>query len=91
MLMDPRGVGPSGTDCQDVDMVLSLKSGTQYSPLNTVVLIIGPPKMVPLILGNPRMHDKDAIVSALRGPDFDFQFLGTDGKGTLLGTPNREP
>ena len=36
-------------------MVLSLDRGTQCRPLNTVVLIIGPPKMVPLVLGNPHI------------------------------------
>ena len=33
-------------------MVLSENRGTQYRPQNTKVLIIGTPKMVPLIWGN---------------------------------------
>ena len=33
-------------------MVVSQNEGTQYRPQNIIVLIIGTPKMVPLILGN---------------------------------------
>ena len=34
-------------------MVVSKKGGPQYRHPNTLILIIGPPKKVPLILGNP--------------------------------------
>ena len=33
-------------------MVVSLNRGPQYRPQNTIILIIGTPKKVPLILGN---------------------------------------
>ena len=36
-------------------MVISLNKGTTYRPKNTITLIIRTPKMVPLILGNPRI------------------------------------
>ena len=35
-------------------MVVSLNKGTPYRPQNTIVLIIGAPKKVLLILGNPQ-------------------------------------
>ena len=35
--------------------VVSLNRGPQYRPQNTIVLIMGTPKMVPLILGNPQV------------------------------------
>ena len=37
------------------DFVVSQNRGPQYRPQNTIVLIIGTPKMVPLILGNPHL------------------------------------
>ena len=43
-----------------VYLVVSQNRGPQYSPQNTIVLIMGTPKMVPLILGNPQflgLHD----------------------------------
>ena len=30
--------------------------GTRYRPQNTIILIIGIPRMVPLILGNPHIY-----------------------------------
>ena len=39
-----------------VEMVISQNRGPQYRPQNTMILIIGTPKMVPLILGNPQIH-----------------------------------
>ena len=36
-------------------MVVSQIGGPQYRPQNTIILIMGTPKMVPLILGNPHM------------------------------------
>ena len=36
-------------------MVVSQNKGTQYRPQNTIVLIMGTPKKVPLILGNTHM------------------------------------
>ena len=33
--------------------------GTQYRPQNAIVLILGTPKMVPPILGNPHMHGQN--------------------------------
>ena len=36
-------------------MVVSQNRGPQFRPQNTIVLIIGTPKMVPLILGNPQI------------------------------------
>ena len=38
------------------NMVVSQNEGPQYGPQNTIVLIIGTPKMVLLILGNPHIH-----------------------------------
>ena len=35
--------------------------GPQYRPQNTIVLIIGTAKMVPLILGNPHMVDSEVV------------------------------
>ena len=37
------------------DVVVSQKRGPQYRPQNTIILIIGTPKKVPLILGNPQV------------------------------------
>ena len=47
------------------EMVVSQNKGTQYRPQNTIVLIIGTPKMVPLILGNPQiyLHDVAKLAS----------------------------
>ena len=39
-------------------MVVSQNKGPQYGPQNTIALIMGTPKMVLLILGNPHMHNK---------------------------------
>ena len=36
-------------------LVVSGNKGTQYRPQNTIVLIIGTPKKVPIILGNPHL------------------------------------
>ena len=36
-------------------MVVSLNRGSQNKPPNTIILIIGTPKRVPLLLGNPHM------------------------------------
>ena len=36
-------------------MVVSIKSGTQYRAPNTIILLMGTPKRVPLILGNPHI------------------------------------
>ena len=36
-------------------MVVSQNKGTQYRPQNIIVPIMGTPKMVPLILGNPHI------------------------------------
>ena len=36
-------------------MVVPKKRGSQYRPQNTIVLMMGIPKTVPLILGNPHM------------------------------------
>ena len=45
-----------GIDPRDRDLVLSLnRGGPQYRPQNTTVLIMGTPKMVPLILVNPHL------------------------------------
>ena len=38
------------------DMVVSQNKGPQYKPQNTIVLLIGTPKMVPLILGNSHIR-----------------------------------
>ena len=38
--------------CPLKDLVVSLNKGTQYRPQNTIILIMGTPKKVPLILGN---------------------------------------
>ena len=38
------------------DMVVSRNKGPQHRPQHTIVLIIGTPKMVPLILGNPHIR-----------------------------------
>ena len=38
------------------DMVVFLNRGPQYEPQNTIVLIMGTPKKVPLILGNPHIE-----------------------------------
>ena len=39
-----------------VYMVVSQNKGAQYRPQNIIVLIMGTPKMVPLILGNPHIR-----------------------------------
>ena len=36
-------------------MVFSQNRGTQHGPPNTIILIMGSPKKVPLILGNPHI------------------------------------
>ena len=52
------GVSTSGS-CRDTSgayrayVVVSQNKGPSYKPQNTLVLVIGTPKMVPLILGNP--------------------------------------
>ena len=38
------------------DKVVSQNRGPQYEPHYTIVLIIGTPKKVPLILGNPHVY-----------------------------------
>ena len=39
-------------------MVVSQNRGPQYEPHYTIVLIIGTPKKVPLILGNPHIQSR---------------------------------
>ena len=41
-----------------VQMVVSQNKGAQYRPQNIIVLIMGTPKIVPLILGNPQISTK---------------------------------
>ena len=38
-----------------LQMVVCQNRGTQFRPPNIIILIIGTPKMVPLILGNPQI------------------------------------
>ena len=38
-----------------LEMVVSLNRGTQYRPKYTIVLIMGTPRKVPPILGNPQL------------------------------------
>ena len=38
------------------EMVVSQNSGPQYRPQYTIVLLMGTPKLVPLIWGNPHME-----------------------------------
>ena len=45
--------------------------GPQYRPIYTIVLIMGTPKMVPLILGNPyfamlALHMQEKVISGDR-------------------------
>ena len=37
-----------------INEVVSSKRGPQYGPENTAVLTMGTPKIIPLILGNPK-------------------------------------
>ena len=52
-------------------MVVFLNRGPQYEPQNTIVLIMGTLKKVPLILGNPQIshwHEfLNAVWSVVRG------------------------
>ena len=41
--------------------------GPQYRPQNTIVLIIGTPKKVPLILGNPHIDSTRWVMELLQG------------------------
>ena len=52
-----------------LEMVLSQNRGPQYRPQNTIVLIIGIPKKVPLILGNPQISMRGPSSPYGRGPE----------------------
>ena len=50
-----------------VKLVVSQNKGTQYRPQYTIVLIIGIPRKVPLILGNPQIGLAGCIAGARLG------------------------
>ena len=47
--------------------------GPQYRPQHTIVLIIGTPKTVPLMLGNPHVFTGKGLVRVEPQFPFDFQ------------------
>ena len=62
-----------GRDDTLLQLAVSQKRGPQYRPQNTIVLIMGTPKRVPLILGNPQLDQEPHTKSLLKGrrPDGD--------------------
>ena len=56
-------------------MVVSQNKGTQYRPQYTIVLIIGTPKKVPLILGNPHISRASLWRSERTGGDLRWKHL----------------
>ena len=79
----------------ETNMVVSLNRGPQYKPQNAIILIMGTPKIVPLILGNPHMSEIEGLggnfcdrsdpepSSATQG--WKFQVTGLHGDYTWSG------
>ena len=75
-------------DASSYEMLVSQNRGSQYRPPNTIALIMGTPKMVPLILGNPQIIVEPPNYSSIAFLAFPRPFpylsgeFGTVGPGT---------
>ena len=75
-------------------MVVSQNKGSQYRPQDTITLIIGTPKKVPLILGNPHIYPHERHMEsqeepkADKGADSDEETLGFGFACWLSGVTN---
>ena len=66
MWKEYKGTRGAGLNLPQTNLVVSLNKGTPI-PQNTIVLIIGTPKMVPLIMGNPHLDLEDSHLAVSVG------------------------